>query len=372
MAGLLDSLISPNTETAQPGALSRAKQSDLVLFANQLSVMLSSGVVLSDAVEAIAVQTKPGTFQTVLFDISDRIQAGESFSATLLTYPKIFNSMFIGIIEASEAAGRMPEMLGVLQGYLESEMETKKQIKSALIYPAIMMVMAVVATTTLLFFVLPKFTKIYESRGQALPGLTRILVNFSKVVSDAKSASILFAVLGLLIGGIIYALRTDWGQKALDYIKLHTPVLGTMFIDSIMTKSTRIMATMLNTGVTLLDTLKIVQSACDNYYFSVFWSETCDRVEAGFQFSEALNLASYSELLSPAMIQMIKAGEKGGTLGSVCEKLSVFYDKKLKGSIKNVTCMIEPLMIVIMGIIIGTIAIALLLPIFKISSIMTH
>lgn len=372
MAGLLDSLLSPNTETVQPGVLSRVKQSDLVLFTNQLSVMLSSGVILSEAVDAIAVQTKPGVFQTVLFDISDRIQAGENFSATLLTYPKIFNPMFIGIIKASEAAGRMPEMLNVLQGYLESETETKKQIKGALIYPAIMMIMAIVATTTLLFFVLPKFTKIYESRGQALPGLTRVLVGFSKVVSDAKSASIIFTVLGLLIGGVVYALRTEWGQKNLDYLKLHTPILGTMFIDSIMTRSTRIMATMLSTGVTLLDTLKIVQSACDNYYFGIFWSETCNRVEAGFQFSEAMNLASYSELLSPAIIQMIKAGEKGGNLGLVCEKVSVFYDRKLKGSIKNVTGMIEPLMIVIMGIIIGTIAIALLLPIFKISSVMTH
>jgi len=372
MAGLLDSLLSPNTETAYEGASAKAKQSDLVLFANQLSVMLSSGVVLSEAVEAIASQTAPGVFQTVLFNISDRIQGGESFSTAISSYPKIFNSMFVGVIEASEASGRMPEMLDVLQGYLESEMDTKKQVKGALAYPAIMMVMAIVATSTLLFFVLPKFTKIYESRGQSLPKLTQMLVSFSKVVSDVKSASIMFTALGVLIGGVIYALRTEWGQKALDYAKLHTPVLGTMFIDSIMTKSTRIMATMLNTGVTLLDALKIVKTSCDNRYFNRFWSETCDRVEAGFQFSEAMELASCSELISPAITQMIKAGEKGGNLGSVCEKISVFYDKKLKGSIKTVTSMIEPLMITVMGVIVGTIAIALLLPIFKISSVMAH
>lgn len=372
MPELLDSLLSTNTDAAVNCASVKAKQSDLVLFANQLSVMLSSGVVLSEAVEAIATQTNPGPFQTVLFDVSDRIQAGESFSTAISAYPKIFNSMFIGVIEASEASGKMPEMLDVLQGYLESEMDTKKQVQGALVYPAIMLVMAIVATATLLFFVLPKFTKIYESRGQALPKLTQAMVSFSKIAGDAKSASITLVVLGILIGGVIYALRTEWGQKTMDYLKLHTPILGTMFVDSIMTRSTRIMATMLNTGVTLLDTLRIIEKSCDNCFFKTFWSETCDRVEVGAQFSEAMTFASYSELLSPAIIQMIKAGEKGGNLGPVCEKISNFYDKRLKSSIKAVTTMIEPLMITIMGVVIGTIAIALLLPVFKISTIMAH
>jgi type IV pilus assembly protein PilC len=222
MPGLLNSLFSTNTEAAADSASAKAKQSELVFFANQLSVMLSSGVVLSEAVEAIAAQTKPGSFQTVLFDVSDRIQAGESFSTAISAYPKIFDSMFVGAVEASEASGKMPEMLDVLQGYLESEMDTKKQIKGALVYPAIMLVMAVVATATLLFFVLPKFTKIYESKGQALPKLTQALVSFSKIGSNAKSASITLVVLGILVGGVIYALRTEWGQRALDYLKLHT------------------------------------------------------------------------------------------------------------------------------------------------------
>ena len=132
------------------------------------------------------------------------------------------------------------------------------------------------------------------------------------------------------------------------------------------------MATMLKTGVTLLETLDTVEGACDNEYFSRFWSETKERVEAGFQFSEAMNLASYSELVPHAVVQMIQAGEKSGNLGPVCDKISNFYDEKLKGSIKSVINLIEPLMIVIMGIIIGTITIALLLPIFRISTLVGH
>jgi type IV pilus assembly protein PilC len=169
-----------------------------------------------------------------------------------------------------------------------------------------------------------------------------------------------------------YAINTPPGRRMVDWLKIYTPVLGTMFVDAIMTRSTRILATMLTTGVAVLDTLQIVRNTCDNVYFERFWSETSDRVEAGFQFSEAMNVASYSELIPPAIIQMIRAGEKGGTVGAVCEKISDYYDKKLRASIKVVTSLIEPLMIVIMGCIVGTIAVALLLPIFRIATLVGH
>ncbi len=350
----------------------KVKQSDLLYFTSQLSVMLSSGVVLSEAVESVAAQSDAGMFQEILYDISDRLQNGESLSVTLSTYPKVFTPMFIGMVESSESTGKMPEMFDVLRQYIESEIETKKQIKGAMIYPLIMLIMAVVATTTLLFFVLPKFAKIYESRDQALPAITQFLMNCSKIISNAKSASLFFLSLAAVIGAVYYSLNTSWGKRAVDYLKIHTPVLGTMFIDSIMSRSAKIMASMLTAGVTLLDTLHIVRNACDNEYFHQFWSETCDKVEVGHQFSEAMSLASYSELVPPAVIHMIRAGEKGGNLGPVCEKINSFYERKLKSSIKTVTNLVEPLMIIIMGCIVGTIAIALLLPIFRISTIMTR
>lgn len=237
MAGLLNPLLS---ESLSDESLQSAKvrRSELLLFTSQLSVMLSSGVVLSDAVESITAQTKPGTFQDILFDISDRLQNGESLSAALSVFPRVFTPMFVSIVEASEASGRMPEMLEVLQEYLESEAETRNQIKGAMIYPLIMMIMAVIATSTLLFFVLPKFTKIYESRGRALPKLTQLLIDFSRLISDFKSASLILTVLLVFAGAVFYVLSTSWGKKILDYLKIRTPVLGTMFIDAIMTRST--------------------------------------------------------------------------------------------------------------------------------------
>ncbi len=145
-----------------------------------------------------------------------------------------------------------------------------------------------------------------------------------------------------------------------------------MFTDTIMTRSTRILATMLDAGVALFEALQIVKNSCGNFYFNRFWQETSDRVESGFQFSEAMKFAANSDMVSPVVMQMIKAGEKSGDISEVCGKISDFYDKKLKSTIKNVTSLIEPLMIIIMGCIIGTIAIALLLPIFRMSTIMLH
>ncbi|MDD5010778.1 MAG: type II secretion system F family protein, partial [Phycisphaerae bacterium] len=335
MTALLDLL--PSAKSADGSSVSKVKQSELVLFTSQLSVMLSSGVVLSEAVESIASQTQSGVFQDILFDISERLQGGENFSSALSGYPKIFNPMFVGVVQASEASGKMPEMLEVLQKYLEGEMETRKQIKGAMVYPVLMMVMSVLATTILLFFILPKFTGIYESRGRALPRITQMLVGFSEIMSDFRSVSIIFTGLVIIAGGIYYALTTRWGKRTVDWLKINSPVIGVMFTDTIMTRSTRILATMLNAGVTLFEALQIVRNACGNFYFNRFWQETSDRVESGFQFSEAMKFAANSEMVSPVVIQMIKAGEKSGDIGEVCSKISDFYDKKLKSTIKNVT-----------------------------------
>ena len=162
----------------------RVKQSELVLFTTQLSVMLDSGVVLSDAIEAIGQQMRPGTFQDVIADIANRIKNGDSFSSTLMGYPKIFNTMFISMVKASEVSGTMSKMLEVLSNYLNAEAETRKQVKSAMIYPLVMLLMAVAATGSLMFFVLPRFTKIYQARGAALPKLTQLLVTCSSLLAN--------------------------------------------------------------------------------------------------------------------------------------------------------------------------------------------
>jgi type IV pilus assembly protein PilC len=350
----------------------RVKQADLILFTTQLSVMLDSGVVLSDALDAIARQADNNVFKTVIMDVAETVKSGEYFSRALSGYPRIFNSMFVSMVRASEASGTMAEMLKVLSGYLDFELETRKRIKGALTYPFIMALMAVAATGTLMFFVLPRFMRIYEAKGASLPKITQILVGFSRLLADFEFMTILVTAVILASTGLYFWAGTVAGRRIIDFVKISLPVLGTMFIDTVVTRSMRIMATMLNTGVNLLDTIEVVQSSCENYYFRKLWAGVDEKIRDGYQLSESITLAPSSDLIAPGIIQMLRAGEKSGKLGQVSDKVSVFYEKKLEASIKNVMALIEPLMILILGSIIGTIAIALLLPVFRISTVVAR
>ena len=355
----------------------KVKQAELILFTTQLAVMLDSGVVLSDALDAIAEQSEEGLLRMIIMDVAEAVKGGENFSKALSAYPKAFSLMFISMVRASEASGKMVEMLDVLSSYLNFEYETRKRIKGALTYPIIMAVMAVVATGTLMFFVLPRFMKIYEARGAALPKITQMLVNFSRILGDFQVMTIILTTIIFASMGLYYWAGTLMGRRVIDFLKIHIPVLGTMFIDTLVTRSMRIMATMINTGVSLLDTIEVIQGSCENYYFQQLWAGTDKRIRDGYQLSESILISRYSEgcerqLIEPGIIQMLRAGEKSGKLGEVCDKISVFYEKKLEASIRAVMTLIEPLMITILGSIIGTIAIALLLPVFKISTVISH
>ncbi len=350
----------------------KVKQSELILFTTQLSVMLDSGVVLSDALDAISGQAEEGVLKTVIMDVAEAVKGGENFSKALVGYPRVFNSMFVSMVKASEASGKMSEMLSVLSGYLSFESETRKRIKGALTYPFIMALMAVAATGTLMLFVLPRFMKIYEARGAALPKITQILVGISKMLGDLRIMTVVLTVAIFASIGLYYWVRTLAGRRAIDFLKIRIPILNTMFIETVITRSMRIMATMVNTGVSLLDAIEVIQGSCDNCYFQQLWADTDQKIRDGYQLSESIQLSQGKELIAPGIVQMLRAGEKSGKLGEVCDKVSVFYEKKLEASIKNVMALIEPIMITILGAIIGTIAIALLLPVFRISSVIAH
>ncbi len=364
----------------------KVKQTELILFTTQLAVMLDSGVALSDALDAIAEQAEQGTLKMIIMEVAETIKSGEDFSKALVAYPKVFNPMFISMVKASEASGEMVEMLGVLSGYLSFESEIRKQIKGALTYPFVMALMAVAATGTLMFFVLPRFTKIYEARGASLPKITQMLVGFSKMLGDFQVMTVVVTSVIFAAVALYYWAGTSVGRRVIDFIKIRTPVLGTMFTDMVVTRSMRIMATMVNTGVSLLDSIEVIGSSCENYYFQRLWAGTDEKIRDGYQLSESLlismsregtpigekNRGVSNQLIAPGVIQMIRAGEKSGKLGDVCSKISVFYEKKLEASIKSVMALIEPIMITILGAIIGTVAIALLLPVFRISNVIAH
>jgi len=192
------------------------------------------------------------------------------------------------------------------------------------------------------------------------------------MLGDIQIMATALTTIVAVIVGLHFWYQTTSGQKVLDWMKVRTPIFGTMFVDAVLTRSMRIMATMVGTGVSLLDALAVMKMSCENYYFRHLWAAADAKIRNGYQLSESIVLAPYGHLVDPGIIQMLRAGEKSGKLGMVCDKVSIFYEKKLQNSIRTTTSLIEPLMIVIMGIIIGTIAIALLLPVFRISSVIAH
>jgi len=379
----------------------KVKQSELIFFTTQLAVMLDSGVVLSDALDAIVEQYDPGAFRMIIKDVAKAVKSGQTFSALLASYPKVFSSMFVSMVKASEASGKMVEMLWVLSEYLNFEEETRRRIKGALMYPIVMVIMAVVAVGVMMFFVLPKFAKIYEAKGAALPKITQILLSLSGVMMDGRKMMSVVTVVLLISVAIYYWLGTVSGRRTIDFMKVRTPVLGTMFTDLVVARSMRIMATMVSTGVSLLDAVGVIQGSCDNYYFQRLWSATDKSIRDGYQLSDSIEMAAHggrvdistrrfasqnkevrepsrsaagrpNALIGTGVIHMLRAGEKSGQLGQVSDKIAVFYGKKLEASVKSVTALVEPLMIVVIGVIIGTVAIAMLLPVFRISSIIAH
>jgi type IV pilus assembly protein PilC len=214
--------------------------------------------------------------------------------------------------------------------------------------------------------------RIYASRGASLPKLTQVLVGVSEVLGNFELMTGIITTIIVGIASLWYWRKTPLGRRVFDTIKIHTPVIGTMFTDMVVTRSMRIMATMVNTGVRLLDAIRVIQGVVDNYHFQKLWEQVDEKIQDGYQLSESILIAEGSDLIAPGIIQMLRAGEKSGRLGEVCDKVSVFYQKKLETSIRNVMTLIEPLMITILGAIIGTIAIALLLPVFRVSSVIAH
>jgi type IV pilus assembly protein PilC len=235
-----------------------------------------------------------------------------------------------------------------------------------------MALMAVAATGTLMFFVLPRFARIYEAKGAELPKITQMLVGLSQILGNFRVMTVVLTVVVMVSMALYYCAGTLVGRRVMDFVKIRTPVLGMMFVDVLVTRSMRIMATMLGTGVSLLDAIEVIQGSCDNYYFQQLWAGADKKIRDGYQLSDSIQVSQTSELINPGIIQMLRAGEKSGKLGDVCDKISRFYEKKLESSIKMVMALIEPLMITILGGIIGTIAIALLLPVFRISSVISR
>jgi type IV pilus assembly protein PilC len=349
-------------ESLQPR---RIKVDDIVFFANQLAVMVDTGVPLSEALDSIANSTDHDGVAIMVDDLSEKVKGGTEFSEALEAYPKLFNEQFVSMIRASEASGTMGMMLQRSAQYMMQDRETRKQVKGAMVYPISMLSFCVVVVVMLLAFVMPRFEKIYAGKGKALPVPTQVLMSISGVITGYWM--ILLIGLGAVVGGLVAFLRTPTGRQSMDWVKINMPMFGGMYRKGCIARSLRTMSTMIDTGVSMLEGLEITSRVAGNYYFSKLWTGLAEDVSEG----SALSTGLYESPLIPRTItQMVEAGERSGRLAEVTDRVAAFCEDDLKIAIKTLTSMIEPVMIIVMGAVIGGIAMALLLPIFTMSKVM--
>ncbi len=344
----------------------KISRAELISLCQQLSIMVDTGVTLSDALDCISRQTESGKLKSLVADLIEQVNAGSSFSAALARHPRSFPRIFIALMGAAEKSGMMAKMLQRAVGYLRDEQETLRKVRGALTYPGIMLAFALTTTVFLLAFVLPKFTAIYANKKAALPMPTQVLMAISNGLVNHWIA--ILVTLATVVGGWMLYVRTVSGRRVAHYIQLNAPLLGSMFRKMHLARGLRMIGTMAGAGVNLTDSITTAHDLCGNTYFRELWESVQEQIQAGKQLSEPL---FRSKLVPRSIAQMIFSGEKSGKLAYVMESVSGYGEQELKEQIANLTRYIEPAMIVVMGIIIGGVAMALLLPIFTISRVKT-
>ena len=361
--------LAPADSGAKKGAFSinvslGPSAKDVQNFTSQLAVMIRAGISIRAAIEGIGDQVENPKFKQMLIQMKRDVESGKQFSDALLRYPKIFSPLYINMVKASELSGGFSKMLDRIADTLVQQIETISMVRGAMIYPGIIGTLAVGTTCFLLTFVLPRFMVIFKGKEAALPAPTKLLLALSNLMVNYWYI-LLFGV-GAAVWGFILMIRTDWGRTWFDKVKLTIPIFKKLFRALYISRSLHTMGQLINAGVPMLDTISITADISGNTLYRRMWRAVYTAVKQGKKVSAPLQK---SPLLPRAVVQMIGAGEESGKLGEVLDEVSEFYGRELKQVIKGVTAMIEPLMIVIMGGMVGFIAMSIILPIFKLSQL---
>jgi type IV pilus assembly protein PilC len=345
----------------QPAPAKKASTEDLVIFTRQLSTMIGAGIPLLECLEVLQEQAdKPG-IKLVVNEIIEKVRGGTDFSEAISGYPKIFSKIYINMIKAGEASGQLDVILIRLAEFLESTQALKREIKSAMTYPVISLSLIILILVGLMIFLVPQFEKIFKGLNVDLPLPTRILMNISNAMTSYwwLWAPALIGFIPLLSA----ISKTNKGGYFFDWLILRLPVFGDLFKKVAISRFSKTFATLIKSGVPILGALEIVAATSGNRLIEDAITTAKENVRKGETLSDPL---SRNKVFPPMVTRMIGIGEKSGALESLLEKISEFYDQQVKSAVESLTSMIEPLMIGTMGLIVGGIVLAIMMPIFEI------
>lgn len=340
----------------------RVKKSDIIYFTSQLAIMVDTGIKLSEALQGLAQQEENPTLKRILMALKSDVESGDDFSTALARHPKCFGRTYVALVRSSEETGQMAKMLDQIADYLTKEAENRGKIRAAMAYPTVMLVLAFGVTLFLLTYIMPKFTPMFKSRGLKLPAPTVVMMAASDCLIEYWYAWLLGT--SVAIAGLVLFKRTETGRRCFDWLAINLPVTGPLVRKVTISRCISTLGTMLHSGVQMLEAIRLTGEVAGNYYYEQSWLKVHDEITTGSRICEALRGNS---LYPRTLIQMIGSGEETGQLDTVLKKVSSFYDREVESSLKTVTSMIEPLMITVMGAVIGTIGLSIMLPIFSLS-----
>jgi type IV pilus assembly protein PilC len=337
------------------------KQDDLVNFTRQLATMINAGLPLSSALSILQEQSNPAMASVVTKVLKD-VEGGKSLAGALQEHPDIFNRVYVQLVRAGEAGGVLDNVLRRLADTLEKQKDFRAKTKSAMIYPVIVLVAMVVVAFIMMVFVMPQLTQMYQEFEAELPLPTKVLISVSNFMAQFWWVFIggtIAAVLGLRTWS-----KTEQGEKAIDQFILKLPVVGVLRKKLVLTEFSRTLALLITAGVSLLESLDIVSEALDSISFREVISQAKDEVEKGVSLSQALEV---HDIFPPILPQMVSVGEETGRIDEILEKLSEYYEKESEYAVKNLTTMMEPMIMIILGVGVGFMAISIIMPIYNLT-----
>ena len=340
----------------------KVNQNDLLVFFRQLSVMLKSGVPLSQALELLAENMTNKKFGANIFDVSKRLGSGEELSSSLGNFPRIFSPIMIGLIEAGEAGGILSEVLERLASLVESQSKIKGQITGALIYPVAILVLSVTISLALLIFIVPTFDEMFRDMGAELPGLTSFMLVLSRIVTSL--GFVIGAPITLFIGFYFFNITysTQSGRKFIDGLILKTPLFGDLILKSELASMSDTLSTLINSGISIVEAIERCINASSNEIIKIALRRSISLVTQGQELSTSLETA---KVIPRLLISMIKIGEETGALSFMLENLANFYKREVEEAVTVLTKAMEPAVIFVVAGIVGTIVISLYLPMFS-------
>ncbi|MDY6862672.1 MAG: type II secretion system F family protein [Thermodesulfobacteriota bacterium] len=356
------------TKLFAPGSrriVERVKLAVLLSFTTQLSAMLDAGLPLVQSLGGLALDIKDKRFRETIEKVETNVREGNSFSDSLEKFPGIFNKIFVNLIKAGEISGKLGLILAQLTTYLEYHANLRRKVKSALIYPVVVVAFALFVILFMLVKIIPKFQKIYSDLGRELPLPTRLLIGISDMLQSNFFLWLLLIV-GIVGLGLFFR-KTPRGRLILDQTKLNLPIFGPLLKKSILSNFSRTLSILVRSGIPLVQAMRLATQSINNLVITNSLSQIADNIERGGGVGESFRK---SGIFPEMMLQMITTGEKTGAIDDMIIKVSTFYDQQIDATVNTLTTLIEPLVIIIIGTLIGGIMLAMFLPVFKMGGAM--